>query len=94
MLTIDDLTVRYRTLAGEVEALSSVSLFTRKGSTLALVGESGSGKSTIALAAMGLLPAEAQVAGGRVLVGDDDILAMTPAARRRLRGTQGSALCP
>ncbi|HMK81322.1 MAG TPA: ABC transporter ATP-binding protein, partial [Xanthobacteraceae bacterium] len=90
MLTIDDLTVRYRTLAGEVEALSSVSLFTRKGSTLALVGESGSGKSTIALAAMGLLPAEAQVAGGRVLVGDDDILAMTPAARRRLRGTRVS----
>jgi peptide/nickel transport system ATP-binding protein len=88
MLTIDDLTVRYRTLGGEIEALTSVSLLAEKGSTLALVGESGSGKSTIALAAMGLLPAEAKVMSGRILLKRDDILAMTPAARRRLRGTR------
>jgi len=61
MLTIEDLTVRYRTPGGEIEALSSISLAVAKGSTLALVGESGSGKSTVALAAMGLLPAEARV---------------------------------
>src|SRR5436190_956730 len=90
MLTIDDLTVRYRTLGGEIEALTAVSLFAEKGSTLALVGESGSGKSTIALAAMGLLPAEARVVSGRVLLERDDILAMTPAARRHLRGTRVS----
>ena len=66
MLTIDDLTVRYRTPAGEIEALTSVSLAVAKGSTLALVGESGSGKSTVALAAMGLLPAEGRVARGRI----------------------------
>ena len=53
MLTIDDLTVRYRTPGGAIEALSSVSLKVRKGSTLAVVGKSGSGKSTVALAAMG-----------------------------------------
>jgi len=90
MLTIDDLTVRYRTPAGEVEALTSVSLAVAKGSTLALVGESGSGKSTVALAAMGLLPAEGRVAGGRILLERDDVLAMTPAARRALRGTRMS----
>ena len=88
MLTIDDLTVRYRTLGGEVEALTTVSLYARRGSTLALVGESGSGKSTIALAAMGLLPAEAKVISGRILLERDDILAMTPAQRRRLRGSR------
>src|SRR5581483_98438 len=88
MLTIDDLTVRYRTLGGEVEALTAVSLFVRKGATLALVGESGSGKSTIALAAMGLLPAEAHLPHGRVLIGDEDILAMPAAERLRLRGTR------
>src|SRR5947209_9688951 len=90
MLTIDDLTVRYRTLGGEIEALTSVSLFAEKGSTLGLVGESGSGKSTIALAAMGLLPVEAKVTSGRILIERDDILAMTPAARRRLRGARVS----
>ena len=85
MLTIDDLTVRYRTLGGEIEALTSVSLFAEKGSTLALVGESGSGKSTIALAAMGLLPAEAKVTSGRVLLARDDILAQADRNRARMR---------
>src|SRR5689334_21949185 len=88
MLTIEDLTVRYRTAGGEIEALSAVSLALRKGTTLALVGESGSGKSTIALAAMGLLPREARVAAGRVLLEGHDIVTMSPAARRRLRGTR------
>jgi len=90
MLTIEDLTVRYQTPGGEVEALTSVSLCVPKGSTLALVGESGSGKSTIALAAMGLLPAEARVISGSILLGRDDIFAMTPAERRRLRGSRVS----
>src|SRR6476659_9259113 len=90
MLTVEDLTVRYQTPGGEVEALTSVSLCAPRGSTLALVGESGSGKSTIALAAMGLLPAEARVISGRILLGRDDIFAMTPADRRRLRGSRVS----
>jgi len=90
MLTIENLTVHYQVLGGAIEALTSVSLSATKGSTLALVGESGSGKSTVALAAMGLLPAEAKVISGRVLLERDDMLAMTPAARRALRGTRVS----
>lgn len=88
MLTIDDLTVRYRTAGGEIEALSAVTLQARKGATLALVGESGSGKSTVALAAMGLLPAEAMVPAGRILFDGADILTMGPEARRQLRGSR------
>jgi peptide/nickel transport system ATP-binding protein len=88
MLRIDDLTVRYRTAGGEIEALSSVTLQAGKGSTLALVGESGSGKSTIALAAMGLLPAEAKVPSGRILIDGADILTMGAEARRQLRGSR------
>lgn len=88
MLIIDDLTVRYRTAGGEIEALSSVSLQARRGSTLALVGESGSGKSTIALAAMGLLPAEASVPSGRIVFDGADIVTMATEARRRLRGSR------
>ncbi len=88
MLIIDDLTVRYRTAGGEIEALSCVSLQARRGSTLALVGESGSGKSTIALAAMGLLPAEASVPSGRILFDGADILTMGAEARRQLRGSR------
>ncbi|MBN8944819.1 MAG: ABC transporter ATP-binding protein [Rhizobiales bacterium] len=88
MLQIDDLTVRYRTPGGEIEALSSISLNVQKGRTLALVGESGSGKSTIALAAMGLLPHEAEIASGRILFDDQDIGALPAEGRRRLRGSR------
>src|SRR3981081_1022411 len=88
MLTIEDLTVRYRTPGGEIEALSSISLAVAKGSTLALVGESGSGKSTVALAAMGLLPPEARVPSGRILFDGEDILTMGAEARRLLRGAR------
>jgi peptide/nickel transport system ATP-binding protein len=88
MLTIEDLTVRYRTPGGAVEALSSVTLKVRKGSTLAVVGESGSGKSTVALAAMGLLPPEAQVSSGRVLFDGNDILRLDAGGQRRLRGSR------
>src|SRR5882672_371096 len=88
MLLIDDLTVRYRTPGGEIEALSSISLKARKGSTLALVGESGSGKSTVALAAMGLLPQEATIPSGRILFGGQDIMIMNAEERRRLRGSR------
>ena len=88
MLLIDDLTVRYRTPGGEIEALSSISLKARKGSTLALVGESGSGKSTVALAAMGLLPHEATIRSGRILFDGQDIMIMNAEERRRLRGSR------
>ncbi len=88
MLLIEDLTVRYRTPGGEIEALSSISLKARKGSTLALVGESGSGKSTVALAAMGLLPQEATIPSGRILFDGQDIMIMNAEERRRLRGSR------
>jgi peptide/nickel transport system ATP-binding protein len=88
MLLIDDLTVRYRTPGGEIEALSSISLKASKGSTLALVGESGSGKSTVALAAMGLLPQEATIPSGRILFDGQDIMMMNAEERRRLRGSR------
>jgi peptide/nickel transport system ATP-binding protein len=88
MLAIEDLTVRYRTPGGAVEALSSVSLKVRTGSTLAVVGESGSGKSTVALAAMALLPPEAQTPSGRVLFDGTDVLKLDAERRRRLRGSR------
>ena len=39
---------------------------------------------------MGLLPAEANIASGRILLERDDILTMSPAARRSLRGSRVS----
>ena len=90
-LAIEGLTVRYRTPGGDVTALADVSLSLAQRKTLAVVGESGSGKSTIALAVMGLLPAEAQVASGRILFQGRDVLTLDGESRRKLRGA-GMAL--
>jgi peptide/nickel transport system ATP-binding protein len=87
-LNIDHLTIRYAAPGGTVTALSDVSLRLGKGKTLAVVGESGSGKSTIALAAMGLLGAEANIASGRILFEGVDVLALGAEARRKLRGAR------
>ncbi|MCC7283355.1 MAG: ABC transporter ATP-binding protein [Acetobacteraceae bacterium] len=88
MLTIEDLSVHYRTFGGAIHALSSVSLATRRGATLALVGESGSGKSTVALAAMGLLPPEATLPSGKVMLDGTDLMQLDVEQRRKLRGTR------
>jgi len=80
-LAISGLTVRY----GKETVVDDVSLTVAPGEVLGLVGESGSGKTTVALAAMGLLSPDAAVAG-RVLLGDDDMIALPERARDRLRG--------
>src|SRR5213078_2593106 len=56
--------------------------------TLAVVGESGSGKSTIALAIMGLLGAEAEIGPGRILFDGVDVLTLEAEKRRKLRGAR------
>jgi peptide/nickel transport system ATP-binding protein len=56
--------------------------------TVALVGESGSGKSVTALSAMRLLPPENSHIQGSVRLGDRDLLAVSEAQMRAVRGNE------
>jgi oligopeptide transport system ATP-binding protein len=88
VLSIDDLHVEFRTPFGIVYAVNGVSFSVQRGETLGILGESGSGKSVTAAAIMGLIPTPpGRVARGRMLFQGRDLLAMAPAARRRIRGT-------
>ncbi|MBZ8178261.1 dipeptide ABC transporter ATP-binding protein [Corynebacterium poyangense] len=69
LLYLEDLNVSYQTSRGTVPAVSGVHLEVSRGHMTAIVGESGSGKSTTAQAAIGLLPAHAQVSGTITLAG-------------------------
>jgi peptide/nickel transport system ATP-binding protein len=70
LLTIRDLSVEFRSLAGRVQAVNRLSLRVRPGSTVALVGESGSGKSVTAQAILGILPRTAWITGGEIVFND------------------------
>jgi oligopeptide/dipeptide ABC transporter ATP-binding protein len=63
VLSIRDLGVTFETPAGDVEAVSGLSLDVQAGECVGVVGESGAGKSQAFLAVMGLLPANARTRG-------------------------------
>jgi len=84
-LSIRALKVVFHTYAGEVQALEGVDLEVRRGEILGLVGESGCGKSVTALAVAGLLPINAEVVSGEVLLDGRDLLKMKKDAIRLSR---------
>ncbi|MET9906225.1 ABC transporter ATP-binding protein [Streptomyces sp. NPDC006476] len=89
VLEVEGLGVTFGTETGDVSALCDISLHVHTGETLALVGESGSGKSTVALAAMGLLPGNARVSG-RVRIDGRDVVGAGEGELARLRGRTAS----
>ena len=68
VLKVSNLRVSFNTYAGEVKALDGIELTVGKGEVLGLVGESGCGKSVTALAIAGLLPPNAAVLDGYVVL--------------------------
>ena len=85
VLEVKGLRVDFRTYAGDVKALNGVELTVEKGEILGLVGESGCGKSVTALAIAGLLPQNAEVVSGEILLEGRDLLRLTKEELRLTR---------
>ncbi|MBO0682626.1 MAG: ABC transporter ATP-binding protein [Candidatus Dormibacteraeota bacterium] len=87
LLEVEDLSVRFRTEEGTVQAVDRVSFVVGERETVALVGESGCGKSVTAMALTRLLPANAAVTG-QVRFRDRDLLRLPESEVREVRGAE------
>ncbi|MFE7504553.1 dipeptide ABC transporter ATP-binding protein [Promicromonospora sp. NPDC057488] len=85
VLRLTALDVAYQTPQETVHALRGLDLTLHAGESVAIVGESGSGKTTAALAAVGLLPPNADVTGDVALAGES-VVGLTYRQWRRHRG--------
>jgi peptide/nickel transport system ATP-binding protein len=85
VLEVTGLSVTFPTSDGDVRAVRDVSLRLEPGETIGIVGESGSGKSTIALAALGLLPRGTRVSGS-VRCADRELLGLPETELAKVRG--------
>jgi oligopeptide/dipeptide ABC transporter ATP-binding protein len=92
VLEVRDLHVQIATRRGIVRAVDGVSLEVPRGEAVGLVGESGSGKSMTLRAMLGVLPAEARVASGQILLDGRDLVPLGNADLNRIRGPKMSMI--
>ncbi|MVT55641.1 ATP-binding cassette domain-containing protein [Bradyrhizobium yuanmingense] len=87
ILTVEDLRTYFFTREAVTRAVDGLSFEVKPGGTLGIVGESGCGKSMTALSIMRLLPPKlARTVGGRIRFDDREILALSEAEMRNIRG--------
>lgn len=84
MLQIENLSIRF----ADKTVLHQVSFGVNDASIVGIVGESGSGKSLTSYAITGLLPKNAVIESGKILLNEQDILQISPQQKRKLLGKE------
>src|SRR5215831_3596217 len=92
VLEVRDLHVRIASRQGTVRAVDGVSFDVGAGEALGLVGEAGSGKSMTLRAVLGVLPPEARVTSGEILLDGVNLVARTQNELNQIRGTKMSMI--
>lgn len=82
---IKGLRMYYATSRGRVKAIRGVDLKVDKGQALGLAGESGCGKTSLGLSILRLLPNNAHITRGRILLHGEDLLRKSEEEMRRIR---------
>ncbi len=93
VLSIRNLRTEFQTPMGPIAAVDGVSFDLTQGETLCVVGESGCGKSVTALSVLRLIPnPPGRIAGGRILFGGRDLLALSEPEMEDIRGNEISMI--
>jgi len=85
LLSVNQLTVKFRSNNQENEVVKKISFQLKKNKILAIVGESGSGKSVTSLAISGLLP-ESSILEGEVYFNGKNLLEISDNDFQKIRG--------
>ena len=88
VLSVENLTISYRTARQWREVVHHVSFTLTRGEMLAFVGESGSGKTTTAQAIIGLLAENARRDGGKISLNGEEISQWSAKRLDALRGAR------
>jgi peptide/nickel transport system ATP-binding protein len=88
LVRIEDLTIALPKGADRPHAVENLALTLNAGEIVCVVGESGSGKSMTASALMGLLPPMLPIRGGRIMLGERDIVRLSEDEMRAIRGPE------
>jgi len=89
LLEINNLTTRFYTQDGVVQAVNGISYSIEPGATLGIVGESGCGKSVSMLSVMRLIPdPPGKIEEGEVFFNGRDLLKISDDEIRRVRGAE------
>ena len=87
LLEVKDLVTRFYSDGATIHAVNGISYTLEEGESLAIVGESGSGKSVGVMSIMGLIRfPPGRVEGGEVLFKGRDLLKLSAAEMRAVRG--------
>jgi peptide/nickel transport system ATP-binding protein len=85
-LVVEELTVKFPTHDGLVQAVTDLSYTVERGKTLGIVGESGSGKSVSSMAVLGLHDPKHTRLSGSIRVDGQEVLGASEDRMRRIRG--------
>ena len=85
-LSVNNLTISFRTVNGNVQAVRGISFDLYAGETLCIVGESGSGKSVTSRAVLGILARNAMVQNGEIFYDGKDLLKISEDDFHKIRG--------
>lgn len=88
LVKVSDLTVHFRIFQGLVKAVEGVEFDVRRQEVVGLIGETGCGKTVTAYSLLRLIRPPGRIVRGQILFNGTDLLALTEAEVRYMRGKE------
>ena len=85
ILEVKNLSMSYKTIDGEVEAVKDVSFSVKEGESFGLVGESGCGKTSVAMSLLQLQADNGKITNGEIVFDGIDIVGLNESELREVR---------